>query len=294
MFRKAILGLTLLIVSSLLVVQPVRAQELKEQIVTDLVTVGITGAATLTGNIPLAMASGVLAKYISTYGVQGVKALINKFKAESPQDLGEINIYYIYLIHIKRNLYQSLINIRSNVKEDQTLSTINKEIEKLENDLSGNCSLQKCEMNKLDERLVNFEFMNMALDAKQSFDIFTYISLQEVKATYQYLMLLYLDVIIVEQKLLEGQYNVMASQVAELIENLEKNIYTSNEEKEYAYQLGMNIVLKWQKQRDHRRTLLLTVLKNPLAEMKEENEQIESDLERYRDINGQLRKMHGF
>lgn len=293
MLKQVLKGLIVLLFAFSVGIKPVSAQtELKDQIITDLVSVGITGAATLTGNIPLAMASGILAKYISTYGIQGARALINKFKAEAPQDLGEINLYYVYLIHIKRNLYETLINMRENVNHDGQLSTIAEEIAKLEQDLSGNCSTERCEVTALDDSLINFEFINIALDAKQSFAIFDYIDAQQIKATYQYLMLLYMDVIIVEQKLLESQYNVISNQVAQLIEELEKNVYTSNEEKEYVFQLGMNIVLKWQRHRDHRRTVLLTALQKPLMDMRTENERIQEELDRYRGLNDDIRRMN--
>lgn len=294
MLRPFLLAFKVLILSSILILKPAQAQDVAEQVITDLVTVGITGAATLTGNIPLAMASGVLSKYISTYGVQGVKYLINKVKSSSPQDLGEINIYFIYLIHVKRNLYQSMINMRTNVKGDSSYATVVKEIEELEKSLQGQCSGQ-CQVTGIDESLVNFQFLNVALDAKQSFDIFNYLDAQQVKTNYQYLMMLYMDVILVEQKLLEGQYNVMAAQVADLLENLEENVYLSNEEKEYGFQIGINMVLKWQKHRDERRALLLTALAKPLADMQAENDQLEDDINGYRDDNKELKQlMMGF
>jgi hypothetical protein len=293
MLNKVLKGLFVLLLAFTVTTKEVSAQtELKDQVITDLISVGITGAATLTGNIPLAMASGILSKYISTYGVQGARALINKFKAEAPQDLGEINLYYVYLIHIKRNLYETLINMRENVNHDGQLATIAEEIAKLEQDLSGNCTAERCEVSALDETLINFEFINVALDARQSFHIFDYIEAQQVKSTYQYLMLLYMDVIIVEQKLLESQYNVVSNQVATLIDELDKNLYVSNEEKEYVYQLGMNIVLKWQRHRDHRRTVLLTALQKPLMDMQSENERIQDELDRYRGLNDDIKKMN--
>ncbi len=292
MQTKVLKGLIVLFIALIITVRPASAQEeLKDQIITDLVSVGITGAATLTGNIPLAMASGILSKYISTYGIQGARALINKFKSEAPQDLGEINLYYVYLIHIKRNLYETMINMRENVDANGSMSTIQAEISKLEQDLSGNCTADRCAVNSLDESMVNFEFINIALDAKQSFNIFNYLDQQEVKNTYQYLMLLYMDIIIVEQKLLESQYNVISNQVAGLIEELDQNVYISNEEKEYVFQLGMNIVLKWQRHRDTRRTVLLTALSKPLMDMQSENDRIQEELDRYRGINDEIKKL---
>jgi hypothetical protein len=294
MLRQITLGLMVLVMTSFFIAKPVQAQEVKDQVISDIVTVGITAAATLTGNIPLALASGVLAKYISTYGVAGVKSLINKFKSETPQDLGEVNIYYIYLLHMKRNLYQTLVNMRTNLKGDQTMGTIEAEIRKLEDSLSGSCTVENCQITKVDETLVNFEFVNIALDAKQSFNIFNYIQTQEVMATYQYLMLMYLDIIFVEQKLIESQYNVLANQISTLTEELDKNVYSSNEEKEYVYQLGMNLVIKWQKQRDERRANLLVILKQPLMEMETENRQLEDDIQSYSDLNDQLTHMMAY
>ena len=291
MLKHLMTGLCVLVLSSVLVLKEAKAQQLSEQIVSDLVTMGITGAATLSGNVPLAMASGVLSKYISTYGVQGVKFLINKVKAEAPEDLGEINIYFIYLIHVKRNLYQSMINMRASVKGDNSRATIIKEIEALEATMQGKCPQNQCSMTGIDESLVNFQFLNIALDAKQSFDIFDYLDAQQVKSTYQYLMLLYMDVILVEQKLLEGQYNALANQVSELMEGLEDSLYLSNEEKEYSFQLGMNMVLKWQNHRDQRRAILLTALQKPLSEMQAENDRLEDEINGYQDMNDGLRKM---
>jgi len=290
MLKPITLVILLFVFSSELILKEARAQEIRDQVISDLVTVGISAAASVTGNIPLALGAGVLSKYISTYGVQGVKALINKMKGDAPQDLGEINIYYIYLIHIKRNLYQSMINIRSNVKGDETLATIETEIRDLESELRGECQ-GGCRVTQLDESLVNFEFLNVALDARQSFNVFEYLKAQEVKTTYQYLMLLYLDVIMVEQKLLEGQYNVLANQISDLLERLEKNVYISNAEKEYVFQLGMNVVLKWQKHRDQRRALLLTSLQKPLSEMQEENDQLEDQINGYRELNDELKAL---
>lgn len=292
MLKKVLQGLTVLLLVLIVTMKPVSAQaELKDQIITDLISVGITGAATLTGNIPLAMASGILSKYISTYGIQGARALINKFKSEAPQDLGEINLYYVYLIHIKRNLYETMINMRENVDGHSSMTTIQEEIAKLEQDLSGNCTTERCEISSLDESMVNFEFINIALDARQSFNIFGYLEAQQVKNTYQYLMLLYMDIIIVEQKLLESQYNVISNQVAGLIEELDQNVYVSNEEKEYVFQLGMNIVLKWQRHRDNRRTVLLTALSKPLHDMQSENDRIQEELDRYRGLNDEIKKL---
>lgn len=290
MLKPITLVILLFVFSSELILKEARAQEIRDQVISDLVTVGISAAASVTGNIPLALGAGVLSKYISTYGVQGVKTLINKMKGDAPQDLGEINIYYIYLIHIKRNLYQSMINIRSNVKGDETLATIETEIRDLESELRGECQ-GGCRVTQLDESLVNFEFLNVALDARQSFNVFEYLKAQEVKTTYQYLMLLYLDVIMVEQKLLEGQYNVLANQISDLLERLEKNVYISNAEKEYVFQLGMNVVLKWQKHRDQRRALLLTSLQEPLSEMQEENDQLEDQINGYRELNDELKAL---
>lgn len=261
----------------------IKAQAVSDQIVSDLITVGISGAATLTGNIPLAFASGVLSKYISTYGLMAIKSVLAKLRAHPPHDLGEINIYFVYLIHVKRNLYQTLINIRKNVEQSNTYANTLREIEALEQQIVSRCE-GTCQVNAIDESLVNFEFLNIALEAKQSYDIFEYLDEQEIKLNYQYLMLLYLDVILVEQKLLEVQYNVLATQLSDLTREIAQNNYISNAEKEYRYQLAMNIILRWQKRRDERRVVVATVLRNPLIELQDENDELQDEIDRYRDL----------
>lgn len=267
----------------LLTPQKAKAQAVSDQIVSDLITVGISGAASLTGNIPLAFASGVLSKYISTYGLMAIKSVLSKLRAHPPHDLGEINIYFIYLIHVKRNLYQTLINMRSNLEQNNSYANTLREIEELEKQIISRCE-NNCQVTGIDESLINFEFLNIALEAKQSYDIFEYLDVQEVKLNYQYLMLLYLDVVLVEQKLLEAQYNVLAAQLSNLTREISINHYISNAEKEYRYQLAMNLILRWQKRRDERRVVVATVLRNPLTDLESENRDLQDDIDRYRNM----------
>jgi hypothetical protein len=84
---------------------------------------------------------------------------------------------------------------------------------------------------------------------------------------------------------------VLAQQTSTLMESLEENVYLSNEEKEYAFQLSLNMVLKWQKHRDERRALLLSALKKPLEELEAENSRLEDEINGYREQNDELKKL---
>src|SRR6185295_6336128 len=128
--------------------QPARAgdttqqnQSLSGSIVGDLIGAGLSIGATLTGNVPLAFMSGFAAKYISTYGVGGVKKLIDYFKGHNPEDLGEINVYYIYLLNAKRNLYGALIDVRKSVEDDHSLSFLSDELKKIDSLITAQCKL---------------------------------------------------------------------------------------------------------------------------------------------------------
>jgi hypothetical protein len=108
----------------------------------------------------------------------------------------------------------------------------------------------------------------------------------EIKATYQYLSLLYLDIILVEQKIIEAQYDVLANSTATIIEELENNPYISQGEKEYRYQLALNIALRWTFQRDLRRKNLLPILENSLGKMNSEADDLDSKLDEYKNKYG--------
>lgn len=277
--------------------QPVAAyagkgnSELGTQIATDLVAGGVSIAAALSGNVPLAFMAGYLTKYISTYGVAGIKALIEVFKGYSPQDLGEINLYYTYLIHVKRNLYQALINVRKSVETDNALAGLEAELKEVEALIAGQCDVASgCQPTGLDYSLINYQFLNILLDAKQSIDVSRHLAAQEVKNTYQYLMLLYLDVVIIEQKLIEAQFNVMANRTVDSLELLKKNKYLSNEEKEFQAQLVMNMALRWMHMADTRRIIVAGAIEAPLQTLGSENDQLEDQIDEYKKLQEKWRK----
>lgn len=259
---------------------------LTEQIATDLVAAGISITAALSGNVALALTSGLLTKYITTYGIAGVKKVINYFKGNSPRDLGEINLYYLYMINIKRNLYYTLINIRKSVEQEDRHSRLSGQLIELSQNLVGACEEDGCTVEGIDETMVNFHFVHLAMDMEQTLDMSQFLQKYEIKATYQYMMLLYLDLVLMEQKLIEAQYDVLANTALATAEQLEENEYISNEEKEFQYQLVMNMALRWTLKRDQRRALLTTVLKAPLENLSRENRDLDEELRRYEEEHG--------
>lgn len=258
--------------------------QLKGQLATDLTQAGITFAAGLTGSIPLALIAGILGKYISTYGIQGIRNLIDSIKGYPPQDLGEVNLAYTYLIHVKRNLYSTLISIRKSA-ETQNEDSLGKELDDLEKDVTNLCTTGSCVPTTLDESLVNYSFLQIALDAKASLDVNKYLTLSETKNTYHYLLLLYLDVLMTEQQLIQTQTLVIGTQIQDVLKALKKNVYISEEEKEYQAQLALNIGLRWQKMLDERRVMLGKVLTKPLADLERENREIQEELDLEREKN---------
>jgi hypothetical protein len=269
-------------------IAPVRAvsanepKKLSDQITADLLGAGISVGAALSGSVPLALMAGFLTKYISTYGIAGVKSLIELFKGYAPQDLGEINLYYVYLIHVKRNLYGTLIQIRKSVENDDNMKHLEEEIKKAEAALTEACDVSKgCVPTQIDQSLINFSLLNILLDAKQSVDVSRYLQQNEVKATYQYLILLYLDVIIIEQKLIEAQYNVMANRSVQTLQLLKDNPYISQAEKEMQAQLVYNMALRWMMLADTRRVIVAQAIKNPLINISNENDELEGQIDGY-------------
>lgn len=287
-FKKfAAVGLLTAILAAPITASKVYAQsnadDLKSQVVGDLVSAGVSVAIAASGSVPLALMGGYLTKYISTYGVEGVKALVNFFKGHEPQDLGEINIYYIYLLNIKRNLYQTLIMIRQSVQNVDANQNLVKQLDDLEATLKNECDVAKgCKADALNDTLVNMQFLNLALDAKASLDVNRYLEVREIKDTYQYMILLYLDVVIVEQKLLEAQSNAMASRTIQTMKELKKNRYISQEEKEFQGQILLNMALRWKLLADTRRVLVAQAVQKPIADLESENEAIKKKLGPYR------------
>ncbi len=276
-----------LIVSFLLPINYVNAAEesqLKDQLVTDLVAAGVSIGAALSGNVALALTSGILTKYISTYGVQGVKKLINYFKGATPRDLGEINLYYTYLINIKRNLYFTMLNIRKSVKNDEKRIQFEEKLKQLTDDLLKDINSDET-FSIEDDSLVNISFVELAMDQNQSLDISKLLQDYEIKATYKYLMLLYIDIVLVEQKLIEAQYDVMANQVSRAIKHLDESKYSSQDEKEFLYQNILNIALRWTYLRDNRRVMLTTLYDKSIQSLQGQNDDLDDLLGNYKKLN---------
>lgn len=264
--------------------------QLKGQIAGDLTQAGITFAAGLTGSVPLALIAGILGKYISSYGIQGIKNLIDSIKGYPPQDLGEVNLAYMYLIHVKRNLYSTLISMRTNAETGIKDEALVQELDALQKEVTTLCAGGNCAPTTVDEKLVNYGFLQVALDAKESININQWLSINEMKNTYHYLLLLYLDVIMTEQQLIQTQNLVVGTQIKDTLAVLEKNPYISAAEKEYQAQLALNIGLRWQRILDQRRVLMDTVLAKPLADLEKENASIEAELEKAKQKQKGLKK----
>lgn len=256
---------------------------LGQTLVTDLVSAGISVAASLSGNVALALSAGLLTKYVTTYGIAGVKKLIDLFKGYEPRDLGEVNLYYVYLLNIKRNLYFTLINIRKAAQKRDSSGKLEAQLKEITGKIIAQCEEgeKECRPNDFDESMVNFEFLNIAMDLDNTMDISEFLQTYELKATYQYLMLLYLDIIIVEQKLIEAQYDVMANTITEIKKELDEHPYISNAEREYFYQTAMSIASRWSHQRANRRDIVSSSLRDALKRLQGENGDLDRDLDEY-------------
>ena len=252
------------------------------QIVNDLTTAGISIGAALSGSVPLALTAGYISKYVTTYGISGIKSLIDILKGYPPQDLGEINISYIYLLNVKRNLYGLMINMRKQASVYRRENGLANEIEELHEQLIQDFESEQPHINGIDDSLVNYAYLDIAIDARQTIDINSYLSAQELKHTYQYLMMLYFDVIMVEQQLILGQNNLLVNQVVNTYKILERNPYISNAEKEYQLQLVTNIMLRFQTMMDKRRVVMHEALIQPLLDLQGDVDDLEDEIDRYR------------
>jgi hypothetical protein len=114
---------------------------------------------------------------------------------------------------------------------------------------------------------------------------------QEIKNTYHYLMLLYLDLVIVEQKLIEAQYNVLAARTIQTLKLLKDNKYISQAEKEYQAQLLYGMALRWVLMADNRRVIVAKALEKPLQELNDENQKLEEEIEKYKHRPGGALRM---
>jgi hypothetical protein len=252
--------------------------QVKGQLASDVVQGGITFAASLTGNVPLALIAGIVGKYITTYGIKGVRALVDAIKGYPPQDLGEVNIAYVYLINVKRNLYSTLINIRKAAETDSRDPNLGAELDLLEKDVTSLCASGNCKPVTIDDKLVNYSYLQVAMDAKASLNVNEWLSVNESKNTYQYLLLLYLDLIMTEQQLVQSEAFVIGQQVKDAVDALKNDVYISDAEKEYRAGLVLNIGLRWQRMLDQRRVMLASVLVKPLSDIEAENQAIENEI----------------
>jgi hypothetical protein len=251
---------------------------LTEQLTTDIVAAGFSIGATLSGNVPLALSAGFLTKYIVTYGIGGVKALIEHIKGFPPQDLGHINLYHVYLIHVKRNLYKSIISIRKDVDKNNPQSVLQKELNSLEKYVLELCQNQTCLPDQVDQSLVNYGFLQIALDAKGLLELDQFVSDEQISHTYHYLLLLYLDVMMAENQLYQYQVVVLANQVNDLKKLLEENQFISNFQKEYQYQMALNLSLRWRLMMQKRRVQLGKILQVQLGNLRLQNQQDNQDI----------------
>jgi hypothetical protein len=250
------------------------------QVVSDLVGAGVSVGAALSGSVPVAFLAGYISKYVSTYGVAGIKSVVDYVKGYGPRDISEANLLYIYLLNVKRNLYQTMITIRKSVEADDSISYLTAELDKAQQSLTC-VDKEGCDEGSIDSRYVDLNFLNLILDAKQSIRVTQYLGANEIKNTYQYLVLLYLDVVILEQKLIEAQSQILADRSVETLKLLKGNPYLSNEEKEYQAQMLMNLVLRWMKLADSRRAVVAQAIAKPLSDLESQNADLEREIARY-------------
>ena len=257
--------------------------QVSQQVVTDLTTAGITIGASLSGSVPLALTAGYIAKYVTTYGISGMRSLIDQLKGYPPQDLGEINLAYVYLLSVKRNLFGLLMNMRKQAKSYPAGSTLATQLEDLHKDLINDFDKAGPSALLLDEQYVNKVFLDIAIDAKANIDIAQYLKEEELKHTYQYLMLLYFDIVMLEQQLIMTQNNVLVAQVKNAFEIISENPYLSNEEKEYQLQIATNILLRSQLMMDKRKIMVSKSLIKPMLDLQSTNDDLDKEIDSYYD-----------
>ncbi len=255
--------------------------QLTNQLSQDLVAAGFSIAATVSGSVPLALTAGFLTKYVVTYGIGGVKALINHIKGDDLQDLGHINLYSIYLLHIKRNLYKAILDIRTSALKSATQTHYIKELEKVEKYFAENCPDSKCKDATVDQALVDMNMLSIALDGKKTIDLDNFLSLEQLKASYFYLNNLFLDIMIAEQRLAQSQVQVLSNQINEIKKELHENKYISLEEKEYRFQKALNISLRWKKNMAQRTVAMNKLLLPKLKSLQNQNDNLEKDIQGY-------------
>jgi hypothetical protein len=257
--------------------------ELREQMISDLVGAGVSVAAALSGNVPLALMAGVLTKYVTTYGIMGVKAIISIFKGHPPEDLGEVNLAFIYVTQTKRMIYSALLQIREQAEKREQLeaATLKKQLDEVENLVTDFCKDGNCKPITLDEKYVQFNLLDLTFEAKSTPDLYRALSIHQIKNTYHYLLLLYMDVQIVEQELIQALTLNLAAQIDRLRDMLSNHPLLSNTEKELHYQRALGIALQWQKMSDEKRVDLSTVYEKSLDELNQRNRELQDQINTY-------------
>ncbi len=257
--------------------------ELRDQMISDLVGAGVSVAAALSGNVPLALMAGVLTKYVTTYGIMGVKSIINLFKGHPPEDLGEVNLAFIYVTQTKRMLYSALLQIREQAekREQVEAASLKKQLDEVEALVTTLCKDGNCKPVTLDEKYVQYNLLDLTFEAKSTPDLYRTLSIHQIKNTYHYLLLLYMDVQIVEQELIQALTLNLAAQIDRLRDMLRDHPLLSNAEKELHYQRALGIALQWQQMTDERRVDLASVYENSLDELNRRNRELQDQINTY-------------
>jgi len=257
--------------------------QLREQMIGDLAGAGVSVAAALSGNVPLALMAGVLTKYVTTYGIMGVRAVVDLFKGHPPTDLGEVNLAFIYMTQTKRMIYSALLQIREQAeKRDQIeAASLKKQLAEVEAFVTDLCQDGNCTPIALDEKYVQMNLLDLTMEAKSTPDLYRALSLNQIKNTYHYLLLLYLDVQSVEQELIQSMTLNLAAQLDRMREMLNNHPLLSNAEKELHYQRALGIALEWQTLSDERRVDLAQVYENSLDDLKKKNEALKEQINLY-------------
>ncbi len=273
-------------------------KQISDSVISDLVASGIGIGAAFTRSVPIALSAGIITKYVSVYGIAGIKTLIATLKGAPLEDLGELNVAYVYLMASKSKLLREMGNMReihfnpgAYRETDGSLSPrmpdensrgmtarYEKEFDALSSFAANLCPDAQCPGATLDEKLVNETIVNTAMAAKQSVNYRQALNEEQLKATYHSLVILYLDIIFVEQRILASLQNVLATQVSNVIESIEENPHLSQAEREYNYQLMMNVVLKWKNLQDGRRVGMTPFVQSSILQLETESNEIQDRL----------------
>ncbi len=252
----------------------------RDQVASDLIAAGVSTAAALSGNVPLALMAGTVTKYAAMYGIEGIKSVVHFLKGNPPVDLGEVNLAFIYMIQTKRMLYQAMLQIRDQAEKQKMVDneSLKKMLTDVENAITASCKDSACKATSLDEKAVNRNLLNLTLESKSIPDLYKNLSIAQIQNSYHYLLLLYLDTQSVEQELLQTLTLNLAGQLVKLKSLLKEHPILSNAEKELQYQRALGIVIQWQTQADERRVELGPIFQRTLQNLKEQNQKLGTEL----------------